>query len=47
MGDLNRGLPRGYSNKTIDGPNLLSYRYYIAGNLGHPEVNGWKFDKNF
>ena len=32
-GDLVRGLPRGYSKGTIDGPNLLSYRYYIADNV--------------
>lgn len=50
-GDLNRGLPRGYSNGTIDGLNLVIiqvlYSGQRAGNLGRPEVNGWKFDKNF
>lgn len=51
MGDLVRGLPRGHSNKAIDGLNLVIiqvlYNGQRAGNLGRPEVNEWKFDKNF
>lgn len=51
MGDLVRGLPRGYSNGTIDGLNLVIiqvlYSGQRAGNLGRPEVNEWEFDKNF
>jgi hypothetical protein len=51
MGDLVRGLPRGYGKGTIDGLNLVIiqvlYSGQRAGNLGRPEVNGWKFDKIF
>lgn len=51
MGDLNRGLPRGYSKGTIDGLNFVIiqvlYSGQRAGNLGPRGVNEWKFDKNF
>ena len=51
MGICYEGLPRGYSNGTIDGLNLVIiqvlYSGQRAGNLGPREVNGWKFDKNF
>lgn len=51
LGICYEGLPEGYSNGTIDGLNLVIiqvlYSGQRAGNLGRPEVNGWKFDKNF
>lgn len=43
MGIYYEGLPRGYSNGTIDGLNLVIiqvlYSGQRAGNLGRPEVN--------